>query len=181
MNDAKVTFFSVWLFRWKTHTRWRRLRESTCTLTGVSAFQMNWPFDFYILLLWVNIYTHWLTTPKTLYRSLQIAFLHFKNKLLSSTELIIKISIGWVDFNWYSPLTLFHTSVQTTSSFPRFFFRKFSRISEYKYCAQIWNQHAKCIKMSTNMPMFGPVVLEIACGIVYKQRHLPSIESCSQR
>ncbi len=30
----------------------------------------------------------------------------------------------------------------------------------------IWNQHRKGIrKMSTNTPMFGPVVLEITCDI----------------
>ncbi len=32
----------------------------------------------------------------------------------------------------------------------------------------IWNQHEKCFKMSTNMPMFGPVVLEIACIFTYR-------------
>ncbi len=34
-----------------------------------------------------------------------------------------------------------------------------------KTYAHIWNQHRKCIRMSTNMPMFGLVVLEIACDI----------------
>ncbi len=29
----------------------------------------------------------------------------------------------------------------------------------------IWNQNRKCIKMSINKPMFGLVVLEIACDI----------------
>ncbi len=37
-------------------------------------------------------------------------------------------------------------------------FQKCLRI--VKYCGHIWNEHGKCIKMSTNMPMFGPVVLK---------------------
>ena len=34
-----------------------------------------------------------------------------------------------------------------------------------KYCGHIWNQDRKCITMSINNPVFGPVVLEIACDI----------------
>ena len=31
-----------------------------------------------------------------------------------------------------------------------------------QFQVHIWNEHVKCIKMSTNKPVFGPVVLEIA-------------------
>ena len=34
-----------------------------------------------------------------------------------------------------------------------------------KYYAHIWNQHQKCIRMSTNKPMFGPVVFETPYAI----------------
>ena len=45
-------------------------------------------------------------------------------------------------------------------------FQKIGKNSQIvKHCIHIWNQHAKCIKMNTNKPMFGPVVLEIACDI----------------
>ena len=33
-----------------------------------------------------------------------------------------------------------------------------------KYCDYIWNKHGKYINMNTNKSMFGPVVLEVACG-----------------
>ncbi len=33
--------------------------------------------------------------------------------------------------------------------------------TEIAYYTHIWNEHGKCITMSTNKPMFGPVVLEI--------------------
>ncbi len=39
-------------------------------------------------------------------------------------------------------------------------------IRNFKNYARIWNQHGKCIKMSTNKPMFGPAVLEITFGIL---------------
>ena len=62
------------------------------------------------------------------------------------------------------------------------FFHKFDKISDFFFIFMtnidhIWNQHGNCIKtktiegtlikMSTNkwQPMFGPVVLEIACDI----------------
>ena len=38
-------------------------------------------------------------------------------------------------------------------------------------CVHIWQHHAKFIKISTNKPMFGPVVLEkayIACTFMNK-------------
>ena len=58
--------------------------------------------------------------------------------------------------------------VKSTHDF--FFFlnlRKFSKTwyKIVKLCFNFWNQHGKCIKMNTNMPLFGSVVLEIACGI----------------
>ncbi len=34
----------------------------------------------------------------------------------------------------------------------------------------IWNQNEKCIKMDTYKPMFGPVVLEIAC--VFNEQYI---------
>ena len=41
-------------------------------------------------------------------------------------------------------------------------FRNFVKnVKIVTFHAHIWNQHEKCIKMSTNKPMFGPVVLEI--------------------
>ncbi len=33
------------------------------------------------------------------------------------------------------------------------------------FFVNIWNQHDKWIKIGTNMPMFGQVVLEMACSI----------------
>ena len=45
------------------------------------------------------------------------------------------------------------------------------------YGVHEWNQHKKSIKMSTKKPMFGPVVLEKACGIfVYKTSLLWNLE-----
>ncbi len=41
----------------------------------------------------------------------------------------------------------------------------FKNFGILKHYAHIWNQHEKCIKMNTNKPMFGLVVLEIACDI----------------
>ncbi len=47
------------------------------------------------------------------------------------------------------------------------FIRKKSKILRIvKYYAHIWNQNDKWITMSTNKSIFGPVVLEIACGIL---------------
>ena len=47
-----------------------------------------------------------------------------------------------------------------------FFWKLFLlRIVTYMYCAYIWNQNGKCIKVNTNKPLFGPVVLEITCDI----------------
>ena len=49
---------------------------------------------------------------------------------------------------------------------PSFFFQKSSKnFTIVKYYAHMWNQHSKYIKMSTNMTIFGSVVLEIACDI----------------
>ena len=49
------------------------------------------------------------------------------------------------------------------------FFHIFSTISELSNCVHILLQHEKCIQMSTNKPMIGPVVLEIACDIFVKE------------
>ncbi len=48
---------------------------------------------------------------------------------------------------------------------PSFFQKIFKNFRIVKYCIHIWHKHGKCIKMNTNKPMFGPVVLEIACDI----------------
>ncbi len=49
-----------------------------------------------------------------------------------------------------------------------FFIKKFKKFRIVKFHDHIWYQHEECIKMSTNKPMFGLVVLEIACDIVIK-------------
>ncbi len=46
---------------------------------------------------------------------------------------------------------------------------KLKKIGIVQNYVHIWNQPEICIKMSTNKPMFGPVDLEIACDILYKQ------------
>ena len=51
--------------------------------------------------------------------------------------------------------------VHRAPSFCSEYFQKFKNV---RYGVNIWNQHRKCLKMSTNKPMFGPVVLEITCG-----------------
>ncbi len=45
------------------------------------------------------------------------------------------------------------------------FSEKFQNVKIVKYGVPIWNQYGKYKKMSTNMPMFGSVVLEIDCDI----------------
>ena len=43
------------------------------------------------------------------------------------------------------------------------------------------NRKGKWIKMSTNKPMFGPVVFEVACGIVHLCKYfLPDVRLCMQ-
>ena len=60
-----------------------------------------------------------------------------------------------------------------------FFFSKLLDFFKIFENVHIWNHHWKCITMSTNMIMFGPVVLEIACGIFISKtpgaRHAPFI------
>ncbi len=49
------------------------------------------------------------------------------------------------------------------------FFHKFFKKCQNHYilCPYFeWNQQGKCIRRSTSQPMFGPVVLEIDCGII---------------
>ncbi len=41
----------------------------------------------------------------------------------------------------------------------------FSNLKNAIFYVHIWNLYGKCIRMSTNMPMFGPVVLEMDCDI----------------
>ncbi len=45
------------------------------------------------------------------------------------------------------------------------FHKIFKNFRNFIFHVHIWNQHEKYIKMDTNKPMFGPVVLEIACDI----------------
>ena len=51
--------------------------------------------------------------------------------------------------------------MQLFNCFRSFFFG----ISKFLNFMTIWHRHGKCITMSTNKPMVGPVALEIACGI----------------
>ncbi len=55
------------------------------------------------------------------------------------------------------------------------FWRKFFKnFRIFKNGGHICNQHDKCSQMSTNKPMFGPVVVEIACNIfIYKDVFIP--------
>ncbi len=53
--------------------------------------------------------------------------------------------------------------------------QNFRNVTFYVY---IWNYHGKCIKININIPMFGPVVLEM--HLIFSQtKHLLSIEICS--
>ncbi len=58
-------------------------------------------------------------------------------------------------FRW--PLTLWCLS-QDISIFSDFVWIQLRIV---RYCASIWNQHGKCIKISTKSSTFGPVVLEV--------------------
>ncbi len=49
----------------------------------------------------------------------------------------------------------------------------FKKIQIIKFHVYIWNQQRICIKMSTNKPMFGPVVLEISCRVHMNQTFSP--------
>ncbi len=60
-------------------------------------------------------------------------------------------------------------AVANTQQIPFLYRKILKNFRIVKYCAHIWNQHEKWIKTSTNKPMFGPVVLEIACGIFIKK------------
>ena len=62
----------------------------------------------------------------------------------------------------FRKLSLCKCQVQMTFSF-LFFFPKISALLNIEPI--IWYQHGKCIRMSTNKPIFGPVVLEIAWDI----------------
>ncbi len=44
----------------------------------------------------------------------------------------------------------------------QFFQKNFKKLIILTFYTHIWNQHEKCTKKSTNMPIFGPAVLEIA-------------------
>ena len=53
------------------------------------------------------------------------------------------------------------------------FFKKiFQNIRKLKYHAHIWNQHGKCIKMSTNKPMFGPVIIAPEQDMSFPLKHV---------
>ncbi len=65
-----------------------------------------------------------------------------------------------------------HSLVSMTSKYHFFqkIFKRFCllicyKFSMVKYFAHIQNRLANCIKMSSNKPMFGPVVLEMICDI----------------
>ena len=63
---------------------------------------------------------------------------------------------GSPGFNPFACLQLLSSDIPS-------FFRKVSKIRIAKYCVHILNQHGECIKMSANMPIFGSLVLKIAC------------------
>ncbi len=85
-------------------------------------------------------------------------------------------SLKWMNYvfmhwniSWHNlALSMWVSMYSTLSLFRKLFtnFKIFQNFTISKYCIHIWNQHGKCIKMSTNMPMFGLVVLEIVCDIV---------------
>ncbi len=62
----------------------------------------------------------------------------------------------------------FHAHTQWQASSISFFF--ITKFSIVKYDAHVWNRHGNYIKVSSNMPRLGPLVLEIACGI-FLNRH----------
>ncbi len=45
------------------------------------------------------------------------------------------------------------------------FHKNLNILRNVTFHVHIWNQHRKCIKMNTNKPMFGHVVLKIACSL----------------
>ena len=72
------------------------------------------------------------------------------------------------------------SSASNTFSFCLFFVKKiFKNFGILKDYGHIWNQHGKYIKMSTNMPQFGPVVLEIP-GSIFPNKTSLSIKTCTQ-
>ena len=63
--------------------------------------------------------------------------------------------------------------VSACSQYIHIFQKIFKNFRILTYRAHIWNQHGECIEMSTNMPMIGPVVLEIVCDIFIKDIFFP--------
>ena len=81
---------------------------------------------------------------------------------LSLITSLIRITIQEIPLiAWHLRLSKKLPSMVVAFIFVRKFHKNF-RIVEY--CAYVWTQNRKCIKMSTNKPMFGLVVL-IACDI----------------
>ncbi len=62
--------------------------------------------------------------------------------------------------------------MQILSKHQQFLINIFKNFGNFTFCVRIWNQHEIWIKMSTNKPMFGLVVLEIARDF-HKQDILP--------
>ena len=94
---------------------------------------------------------------------------------------LVKAKYGWVEgFSLYlycimstmtDILTLYMwmtSGVDTNNLLSKnhIFSQKFNNVT---FHVHIQNQHEKCIRMKTNKPTFGPVVLEIA-GDIYKNR-----------
>ena len=52
-----------------------------------------------------------------------------------------------------------------TNSFSNIFLTIFKNFRNITFCVHNRNQHEKCIRMSTNRPMFGLMVLETTCDI----------------
>ena len=62
----------------------------------------------------------------------------------------------------YNSLRHVYEAVNWRSDDTLIFVQKLFKIQLVNIVQSYLNQHRKCIKMSTNKPMFGPVVLEIA-------------------
>ncbi len=79
-------------------------------------------------------------------------------------------------------VTLFNSlHVDVKSRRHRHFVQKIvKKLKMVKYHVYIWNHHGNSIKMSTNKPMFGIVVLEIPCGIWIK-KIIFFIQTCGYR
>ena len=75
---------------------------------------------------------------------------------------LLALPIMDVHGRWTLTLSTHTLSADDSVTFCQNIFNNFRIVT---YFDHIWNQHWKCINMSTNKPMFGPVVLEVFCDI----------------